>query len=239
MRKNMKWLAVILMACLLFSATGTLAAQKTAAKDEVQYDIALKQASRKVAFYEERSTKSARMGYIAKGMAIPAYNMKDGFWQVTVGPFKGYVQSKYLIDPDENVTVTSFATVKAKTRLVALPNRSPNTPATYQLTKGQPVYVLTSLKDIVFIKAGDGIGLLYAKYLIPCDETSPVIEWVEMLKKTDIRNGDSKNAARLARANKGNWVAVLGKTDDEMAIVRHGEIIGVMSLKNTKPVDPS
>lgn len=31
---------------------------------------------------------------------------------------------------------------------------------------------------------------------------------------------------------------MLEKIDDEKAIVRHGEIIGVMSLKNTRPVDP-
>lgn len=75
---NRKWLAFVLIVCLLFGATGTLAAKKSSPQKD--WDIALKQVVRNAPFYEEPDTKSAWYGNIAKGMAIPSQDMKNGFW---------------------------------------------------------------------------------------------------------------------------------------------------------------
>ena len=228
MRKSMKWLVTILIVCLLFNAAGTLAA-----KEEDYFDLEIKQVTRKALIYSEPSKRSDTYGYIAGGMAVLSLDLENGFTQVQVGPFNGFVETKYLIAPDESVTVVGIESVKANTQLVGLPD------VRYisKLSKGQTVYVLTSLGEFVFIKANGNIGFVRGNSLIPYDEKSPVIEWVEMLKRTDIKQSEGKDAPRLARANKGTQVAVLKKLDDERAIVRHGEIIGVMSLENTKPVD--
>lgn len=227
MRKNMKWLAAILLVCLLFNAAGTLAAGK-----EALSDVMIQQVSRKAAIYSEPSKKSATYGYIARNMPVLTVDMKNGFSALQVGPIKGFVETKYLVAPNESVTVMGIASIKADTPLVGLPVHY-----IAKLSKGQTVYLLTSLGEFMFIKADGLVGAVQSENLVPYDENSPVIEWVDMLKRTDIKESESKDAARLARANKGNWVAVLQKLGDEKAIVRHGEIIGVMSLKNTKPVD--
>lgn len=229
MRKNTKWLAAVLLVCLLFNAAGTLAAGKDA-----PLDLTIQQVSRKVAIYSEPSKKSATYGYIVRNMPVLTVDMKNGFSEVQIGPIKGFVETKYLVTPNESVTVTGIASIKADTQLVGLPVRY-----IAQLSKGQTVYTLTSLGQFMFIKADGLIGFVKRESLVPYDEKSPVIEWVEMLKRTDIKESEGKTAARLARANKGNWVAVLQKLEDEKAVVRHGEIIGVMSLKDTKLVPPA
>ena len=228
MRKSIKWLVTILIVCLLFNAAGTLAA-----KEEAYFDLEIKQVSRKAVIYSEPSKKSATYGYIARNMAVLSLDLENGFSQVQVGLFNGFVETKYLITPDESITVTSIASVKANTHLVGLPDIR----YIAKLSKGQTVYVLTSLGEFMFIKANGNIGFVRRNSLIPYDEKSPVIEWVDVLQRTDIQESEGKDAARLARANKGNRVAVLQKLDGEKAVVRHGDIIGVMPLKNTKPVD--
>lgn len=229
MRHNTKRLVTVLIVCLLlFSAAGSLALD-----ENTHYDLVVKQVSRKAAIYTEPSKNSSRLGYIVRNMAVVSMDLKNGFSEVQVGPFTGFVETKYLITPNENVTVVGIASVKANTYLVGVPEVE----YIAKLSKGQPVYMLTSLGQFEFIKAGEDIGFVRRSDLVPYDSKSPVLEWVEMLKRTDIKESESKDGRRLGRANKGNWVAVLYKLDDEKAIVRHGEIIGVMSLKHTKLLD--
>ena len=228
MRKNTKWLTAVLLVCLLFNAAGTLAAGT-----EDSLDLTIMQVSRKAAIYSEPNKKATGLGYIVRNMPVLSLDLKNGFTQVQVGPINGFVETKYLVAPNENITVSTFASIKADTQLVGVPDVR----FIAQLKAGQPVYELTSLGQFMFIKANGQIGFVRRDSLVPYDEKSPAIEWVELLKKTDIKAGEGKSVPRLARANKGDWVAVLYKLDDEKAIVRHGEIIGVMSLKHTKPVD--
>ena len=230
MRKNLKRLVTILIVCLLlFNATGTLAVG-----EEVYLDLTVKQVSRKAVIYSEPSKESDTYGYIVRNMAVLSLDLRNGFSEVQIGPITGFVETKYLITPNESVTVITIESIKADTYLVGLPAVN----YILKLSKGQPVYTLTSLGEFMFIKVDGNIGFVRRSSLTPYDEKTPVIEWVELLKRTDIKKSESKNAPRLGRANKGDWVAVLQKLDDEKAIVRHGEMIGVMSLKNTMPVDP-
>ncbi|MEL7610119.1 MAG: hypothetical protein AAGU74_11545 [Bacillota bacterium] len=229
MHKTTKWLAAILIVCLLFHATGTLAA------GEARGEASIKQVSRNIAIYAECSKKADRLGYVACGMVLFVLDLTNGFSAVQVGTIKGVVETKYLISPNESASVIGPASIKNDTRLVAPPDVS----IIAQLKTGQTVYVLSFDTDLAIVKANGKIGFVFADNLIPYDEKSPVIEWVIVLKQTDIKNGEGKKAARLARAKKGSWIEVLQMLDDDKAIVRYENIVGVMSLKNTKPIDSS